>query len=121
MKQSNISLEHGSSKVEAMDGSLVMWLIVFVALAVFVVAFWYLFNVLFGRDEELEPVSSEAVEQSNSAAIADGRFNDLRFELVPRGYRQDQVDEVIRLLAERVNSASGAKDISEGDRPRWQQ
>ena len=99
-----------------MNGSLIMWLVIIVCLGIFAVAVWYLFSVLFGRGEELAPVEHSDLMAANAQAIAEGRFADLRFELVPRGYRQDQVDAVIELLAPAGGGVNlGAGDHTEGE------
>lgn len=91
-----------------------MWLFIIIGLAVFVVAVWYLFSAVFGRGEELDPPRHEDIIAHNAAAVAEGRYDDVRFELATRGYRQDQVDDVLRLLTGRVDSGEGANESSSG-------
>ena len=81
-----------------MDNSVVMWIVVILLLVILVGVFGYIFYSLFGRGEALPPVDKHDVIASNAAAIAEGRYGDIRFELVPRGYRQEQVDAAVEEL-----------------------
>ncbi|WP_018295861.1 hypothetical protein [Corynebacterium lubricantis] len=75
-------------------------LLIIVLLALIVVGTWA-FGHLFGRGEMLPPMEeSRDVIAANAEAIRDGRFNDIAIEVVPRGYRQDQVDAIIAQLTQ---------------------
>lgn len=81
-----------------MNGSVIMWVVVTLILALVVIAFGYIFYRVFGNGEPLPPVEHHDVLAHNEKAIAEGRFRDIRFELAPRGYRQDQVDAALEAL-----------------------
>lgn len=85
---------------------MVSWLLLILMLIAFIVLGTWAWGVLFGRGEVLEPVRDRAaLEEANRAAVADGRVDDLRFELVPRGYRPEQVDAVIAEFTEQLAQA----------------
>ena len=50
-------------------------------------------------DAELE---SAARIDANAAAVSDNRFDNISFDVVLRGYRQDQVDAVIENMQQRI-------------------
>lgn len=54
---------------------------------------------IFGRGETLPPMDEpQNVIADNRAAVDEGRYDDIALEVVPRGYRQDQVDALIEHL-----------------------
>ena len=98
-----------------MNGSVIMWVVVTLILALVVVSFGYIFYRVFGNGEPLPPVEHRDVLAHNEKAIAEGRFQDIRFELAPRGYRQDQVDAALEALlrsGESVNSTPEMTDYA---------
>ena len=59
----------------------------------------WLSSSIFGRGEALPPMDEPRdVMAANRAAVDAGRFGDIALEVVPRGYRQDQVDDLIEHL-----------------------
>ncbi|WKD59509.1 hypothetical protein [Corynebacterium caspium] len=80
------------------------WFILIAALAIFTILGNLLWGKIFGRGELMPPLESETARQevlaNNSAAIASGDFAALKFEVVARGYRQEQVDAVLQELIE---------------------
>lgn len=80
-----------------------LWILLIVVLLLLIVLGTWLWGTIFGRGEVTEPLEApEKVREQNAQAVADGRVDDLRFAVVVRGYRQDQVDPVIAQLAERI-------------------
>lgn len=55
-------------------------------------------GVLNGGSLKQAPVDSQKVSAANNALIREGNAEDVRFEVVYRGYRPTQVDEVIAQL-----------------------
>lgn len=86
------------------------WILLIVVLAALVVIGTWAFGRIFGRGEILRPADeSKTVIAENRAALERGDFSAITFELVPRGYRQDQVDD---LLAEVERRRQPAKDYN---------
>lgn len=103
-----------------MNGSLIMWAVVVLILALVIAAFGYIFYRVFGTGEPLPPVEHRDVIANNEKAIAEGRLQDIRFELAPRGYRQDQVDAALMAIyksGEQDNSTSQVTGIPTGSEP----
>lgn len=83
------------------------WIVMIIVLAALVVVFTWLFAKLFGRGAEAMPMpDNEEVIEHNRRAVGQGELNDIMFETVLRGYRQDQVDDVIAHLKWQVDSLS---------------
>ena len=70
-----------------------------------------LFSVMFGHffgGDNLIPAEVDAGLESaaridaNAAAVSDNRFDNISFDVVLRGYRQDQVDAVIENMQQRI-------------------
>lgn len=81
------------------------WLLLILIIAAIAVFGLWVSASIFGRGEVLPPMDAPAdVIEANRIAVAEGRFDDIALEVVPRGYRQDQVDALIAALA------SGAGD-----------
>lgn len=75
-------------------------IVVLAALAVLGTWFW---GSIFGRGEIMEPLDDpKTVTDDNIKAVDEGRIDDVTFELVPRGYRPEQVDAVLAELAKRT-------------------
>lgn len=81
------------------------WILMIIILAALVVLFSWLFARLFGRGEPIEAIAlnDEVIEQ-NRVAVGSGNLDDIMFETVLRGYRQDQVDDVIAHLRWQLDS-----------------
>lgn len=60
-------------------------------------------------------VDSTAVAQWNLKAVESGDLDAVRFEIVPRGYRPEQVEEVLDAIARL--SAPGGRKNSQVDTP----
>ena len=76
-----------------------------IVLAALIVLFTWMFAKLFGRGAEAMPMpDNEEVMEHNRRAVGQGQINDIMFETVMRGYRQDQVDDVIAHLTWQVDS-----------------
>lgn len=85
---------------------MVSWILLIVVLAALVVLGTWFWGSVFGRGEVLEPLDDpETLSRDNREAIESGRVQDVRFEVVPRGYRPEQVDEVIAQLTEQIEQA----------------
>lgn len=75
------------------------WILLIVVLVVFTFLGIWSSAALFGRGEVLPPLDEPiSVVASNRRAVEEGRFDDIVLEVVPRGYRQDQVDALIAQL-----------------------
>lgn len=80
-------------------------LLIFVIAAVAVFGAWVSAS-LFGRGEVLPPLDEpHDVIEANRIAVDNGRVDDIALEVVPRGYRQDQVDALIAQLAAKCGMA----------------
>lgn len=76
------------------------WILLILVLAALVAVGTWMWGTVFGRGEVLPPIGDAAVvREANRQAVADGDLGAVTFELVPRGYRPEQVDEVIAHLA----------------------
>ena len=70
------------------------WIVLIVVLIAFIVIGTWLWGSIFGPGTVMDPPDEpQKVLENNRAAAAQGRFEDVQFEVVPRGYRQDQVDD----------------------------
>lgn len=81
------------------------WLLLILVLAFFIVLGTWFWGTVFGRGEVLPPLDPSTVTEHNRRVLEDGDLDDLRFEIVPRGYRPEQVDEVILTLRTRLAEA----------------
>ena len=76
------------------------WILLILVLAALVAVGTWLWGTVFGRGEVLPPIGDPAtVRDANRRAVTDGDLGAVAFELVPRGYRPEQVDDVIAHLA----------------------
>ena len=83
--------------------SWIMLLLVLIALTVIGTWVW---GSIFGRGEVMYPLDEpQKVRENNRAALREGRLDQVKFEVVPRGYRQDQVDDLLAQLEEQLSSA----------------
>lgn len=84
---------------------MLIWIVMIVVLAVLVALFSWLFAKMFGRGGEAMPMpDNDEVIEHNRGVVGRGDINDIMFETVLRGYRQDQVDDVIAHLKWQVDS-----------------
>ena len=75
------------------------WVILILVIAAIAVVGVLVSASIFGRGEALPPMDEpQDVIAANRAAVDFGRYNDIALEVVPRGYRQDQVDALIEHL-----------------------
>ncbi|GAB3087234.1 cell division protein DivIVA [Corynebacterium aquatimens] len=75
------------------------WILLIAVVFVFAILGIWVSAGLFGRGEALPPLDEPAkVIESNRRAVDEGRIDDIVLEVVPRGYRQDQVDALIAQL-----------------------
>lgn len=85
------------------------WILLILLLIIMIILLTGIFSKIFGRGEPIEPaVSTAETIRNNSRAIAAGRMGEIQFDLVPRGYRQDQVDAVIEDLMAQLAKARGS-------------
>ncbi|KQB86305.1 DivIVA domain-containing protein [Corynebacterium lowii] len=83
----------------------VMWILLILVLCALVVVGTWAWGRIFGRAEVDAPMEeSLRVQEHNAEALARGELDDVRFELVLRGYRPDQVDAVIVELWQRIEA-----------------
>ncbi|WP_257161497.1 cell division protein DivIVA [Corynebacterium cystitidis] len=82
------------------------WILLIIVVLALIVVGTSAFGRIFGRGELLPPMEeSQSVIANNRQAVCDGRIDDVELEVVPRGYRQDQVDALIEMLMDqRVTS-----------------
>ena len=73
------------------------WIFYVVVLAFLVLLFSVIFGPLFGPGSA-KGARGRDREQANAAALAEGRIDDVAFDVVSRGYRQDQVDALLEEL-----------------------
>lgn len=92
------------------------WILLILALIVLTVLFTWIFGSLFGRGEILPPTEEpEDLIRRNRECIAAGDFAGLGFDVVPRGYRPEQVEALIADLEKRcVELSERGNDLSIG-------
>ncbi|QGU07006.1 hypothetical protein COCCU_05300 [Corynebacterium occultum] len=84
------------------------WIFLILALIVLTVLFTWIFGTLFGRGEILPPADEgEDVIQRNRECLAVRDLDGLSFDVVPRGYRPDQVEALIRDLKKQLANQGG--------------
>ncbi|MCT1427543.1 MULTISPECIES: DivIVA domain-containing protein [Corynebacterium] len=82
------------------------WIMLLVVLFALVIIGTWAWGSIFGRAEVMHPLDeSEDVRKNNRAAVREGCLDKVKFEVVPRGYRQDQVDDLLAQLEEQLSSA----------------
>ena len=90
------------------------WIILIIAIAVFCVLCFLLFSQLFGRGEQLPPMmETEDVKSANRLAVEEGNIGDVHLEVVHRGYRMDQVDDLLTALGEKYGFAPTISQLTE--------
>lgn len=89
------------------------WIVLIVVLIAFIVIGTWLWGSIFGPGTVMDPPDEpQKVLENNRVAAAQGRFDDVQFEVVPRGYRQDQVDDLLSQLEQELEAVrkSGQKE-----------
>ncbi|MCF4006897.1 DivIVA domain-containing protein [Corynebacterium uropygiale] len=84
------------------------WIAMFFALAVFGALFIWLVSLVVGRGERQAPSEDAVQRHDNAQAVAEGRIDDVRFDVVLRGYHPAQVEEVIASLQHRLDALESA-------------
>ncbi|BAU95494.1 hypothetical protein N24_1232 [Corynebacterium suranareeae] len=82
-----------------------------IVLLALIVIFTWGFAKLFGRGEQTQPLpDNDEIVEHNRQAVGDGNIDNIMFDTVMRGYRQDQVDDVIAHLKWQVDSLNAQLD-----------
>lgn len=91
------------------------WIFLIVVLVLLVIVGTWSAGRLLGRGEPEPAADPEEVAAANERAVAAGDLDAVRFELVPRGYRPEQVEAVLDQLAGR---GAGRGETRPGDEAR---
>ena len=83
------------------------WIFYVLVLSALIALFSVMFGHFFGGDNLIPAevdagLESAARIDANAAAVSDNRFDNISFDVVLRGYRQDQVDAVIEYMQQRI-------------------
>ena len=90
------------------------WILLIVALIVLVVLGTWIWGLVFGPGEIMDTLDEPAnVIYNNRSAVRNGRLDKVKFEVVSRGYRQDQVDDLIAQLEKELASAQKESKLEE--------
>ncbi|GAB3696891.1 DivIVA domain-containing protein [Corynebacterium nasicanis] len=81
---------------------MISWLLLIILLLALTVLGTWFWGSVFGRGELLAPLDPADTREANLRAVAEGDIDAVQFEIVPRGYRPEQVDEVIAALVARL-------------------
>ncbi|MBU5653679.1 DivIVA domain-containing protein [Corynebacterium aurimucosum] len=82
------------------------WILLIVVLIALVIFGTWLWGTLVGRGTVMDaPDIAVSTVNENLQALDEGRFDDLRFDVVARGYRQDQVDALLAAVERRLKAA----------------
>ena len=86
------------------------WIALIVVLAALIVIGTWAWGSMFGH----KPVPTDAfletdVPAANRAALARGDINAIAFDVVPHGYRQEQVDDLLNALRDAQNQPENLK------------
>lgn len=92
------------------------WLLLVILLLAFTAVGVWFWGSVFGRGEVLPPLDPDGTRETNRQAIGAGDIDSVRFEIVLRGYRPEQVDDVIAHLCLRIEEAE--KTISRLSSPK---
>lgn len=85
------------------------WLVLIVLLAALTVLLMWLFGKIFRDDEVLDaPETSRAAMTANRQAVARGDWDGIAIDVASRGYRQDQVDDLLAVLAAKIEQLETA-------------
>lgn len=79
-------------------------LLIVVLLALVAVGVWF-WGAVFGRGEVLPPLDLDHTRDRNQEAVAAGDLHSVQFQIVHRGYRPEQVDDVLDQLHQRLIAA----------------
>lgn len=81
------------------------WIVLIVVLVALVILGTWAWGTIFGRGEVLPPLDEpRSVMASNRRAVEEGDFRAIAFEVVPRGYHQDQVDDLLAALEAKLRA-----------------
>ncbi|WP_448853448.1 DivIVA domain-containing protein [Corynebacterium frankenforstense] len=94
------------------------WIFLIVVLVLLVIVGTWIAGRLLGRGEPEPAADPEEVAAANERAVAAGDLDAVRFELVPRGYRPEQVEAVLDQLAGRGAARQEDAEVRPGDRVR---
>lgn len=87
------------------------WILLFIVLAALVVLGTWSWGRIFGRGEVLDAIPEPAtVIEDNRQLVEEGRLPEVRFELVPRGYRPGQVDDLLDQLGRKLMAVVEERD-----------
>lgn len=87
------------------------WILLIVVLIALIIIGTWAWGSFVGRGPVMDaPDKAVDTDRENLRALEEGRFDDLRFDVVARGYRQDQVDALLAAVERR----SGAKAAPSG-------
>ena len=85
------------------------WILLIVVLVALIIIGSWAWGSIVGRGTVMDtPDEAVDVDAENLRALEEGRFDDLRFDVVARGYRQDQVDALLAEVERRAKVASEA-------------
>ncbi|MGV0349397.1 cell division protein DivIVA [Corynebacterium guaraldiae] len=88
------------------------WILLIVVLIALIIIGTWAWGSFVGRGPVMDaPDKAVDTDRENLRALEEGRFDDLRFDVVARGYRQDQVDTLLAA----VERHWGAKAASSGE------
>lgn len=88
------------------------WIFLIVVLVLLVIVGTWTAGRLLGRGEPEPAADPEEVAAANARAVAAGDLDAVRFELVPRGYRPEQVEAVLDQLAGGEGRGAGRGEAS---------
>lgn len=88
------------------------WILLIVVLIALIIIGSWAWGSIVGRGTVMDtPDEAVDVDAENLRALEEGRFDDLRFDVVPRGYRQDQVDALIAAVERRLSAPHGSSAV----------
>lgn len=91
------------------------WILLIVVLIALIIIGSWAWGSIVGRGTVMDtPDEAVDVDSENLRALEEGRFDDLRFDVVPRGYRQDQVDALIAAVERRLTAPEGSSAVPAG-------
>lgn len=91
------------------------WILLIVVLISLIIIGSWAWGSIVGRGTVMDtPDEAGDVDCENLRALEEGRFDDLRFDVVPRGYRQDQVDALIAAVERRLTAPHGSSAVPAG-------
>ena len=87
------------------------WIFLILILAAFVVIGTWSFTYFFGGEKVMpaRPDREVDINAYNAQAVRQGDFTAVAFDVVPHGYRQDQVDALLDELAAQRNPHAAAE------------